>query len=282
MKFLNLCLILTFISLPAFAQEKTKETAYDRVIRTGILRCGYITWPPFFEKDIKTGQFRGMNYDYVTAIAKSLGLTIDWASEVSVGQSIEELRSGKIDAVCSAEGPLFPSTTKYLAYSKAFAYFPFFLYAREGDYRFDNNLKAINSKDIQIALLDGDISSEIVDTYFPNATRHSMAQTASPTQIFMEVASGKADLFIDGDISVTPFIMENPKTVRKVKVAEPLAVIPNTFSVLRGPEGNDLLLMLNQSIENLQNRGQDTKIFAPYFKNIPNMLYPVARPYEQK
>lgn len=282
---MKLCLfvlsLITVLSFPAIAAENAKETAYERVIRTGTLRCGYITWPPFFEKDLKTGEVKGFDADYVEAIAKSLDLKVDWVGEVPVGQSVEELRSGKIDAICASEGPLFPSTTKHLSYSKPFAYFPFFLYAKNGDTRFDNNLQAINSSEVRIAVVDGDISSEIVATFFPNATKHSMVQMISPTQMYMDVASGKADLFIDGPVSVIPFQKENPNSVRRVIMNEPLSVIPNTFSVLRGPQGNDLVAMLNQAIDNLRNSGKEPLIFAPYIQDIPGMIYPVAKPYEK-
>lgn len=279
-----LILLLALVSLaPTLSYAASSdETAYERVIRTGTLRCGYITWPPFFEKDLKTGEAKGINADYVSAIAKSLDLKLEWTSEVPIGQSVEELRSGKIDAICASEGPLMPSTTKFLSYSKAFAYFPFFFYAKDGDHRFDNNLNAANTKATRIALFDGDVSGAIVDSRFTKATRHPLPQTASPTQLYTDVAMGKADLMIDCDAGALPFQKANPKSIRKVKMEAPLAVIPNTFSVLRGPQGNDLLAMLNQAIENIQNRNEDSQIFAPYLKDNPDMIYPAAKPYDVK
>lgn len=272
-------LALVFLCAPALAAEK--ETAYERVMRTGTIRCGYIIWPPFMDKDVKTGAFSGMNYDYVTAIAQSLDLKIDWIEEVQVGQSVEALRSGKIDAICTAEGPLFPSTTKYLSYSKAFAYFPFFLYARGDDRRFDADIKAADAPNIRLAVIDGDISSEIAKTFFPKAERHAIAQMAS-SQMYQDVVSGKADLLIDGPIVVNAFLKSNPGALRRVPTREPLSVIPNTFSVLRGPQGADLVAMLDQAIDNLRNSGREAKIFAPYLGGAPDILYPVTKPYRSE
>lgn len=272
-------LVLVLAAFPARAAEK--ESAYDRVMRTGTIRCGYIVWPPFMDKDVKTGAFSGMNYDYVMAIAQSLDLKVDWVEEVQVGQSVEALRSGKIDAVCTAEGPLFPSTTRYLAYSKAFAYFPFFLYARGDDKRFDSDIEAANDPKIRVAVVDGDISSEIAKTFFPKAERHAIAQMAS-SQMYQDVVAGKADVLIDGPIVVNAFLKSNPGALRQVPTKEPLSVIPNTFSVLRGPQGADLVAMLDQAIDNLRNSGREAKIFAPYLDGSPDILYPVANPYRNE
>lgn len=271
--------LLIAFATPALAAEAKTETAYDRVVRTGTLRCGYIIWPPFMDKDPATGKFSGMNYDYTMAIGDSLGLKIEWTAEVQTGQQVDDLKSGKIDAICTAEGPLVPSTTKFLAYSRPFGYFPFFIYARTDDTRFDNAMGAVNAPDVKIAVIDGDVSSAIVANYFPNATRHAMVQMVSPTQMYMDVVTKKADLFIDGPISVEAFLKTNPGTLREVPMPEPLAVIPNTLSVLRGPEGDDLLGMLDQAIENIRNSGKEKMILSPYVKDIPNAIYPVAKPY---
>ncbi|MBL8639348.1 MAG: transporter substrate-binding domain-containing protein [Alphaproteobacteria bacterium] len=265
--------------IEAKAETEARKSAYERVIQSGVLKCGYISWPNFMEKDPNTGQFSGLDYDYTNAIAESLDLKVEWAMEVSAGLSVEALKTGKIDAICTAEGPLFPSTTKYLAYSEPIGYFPFFLYARQDDARFDHDISKANDVNIKIAVVDGDISTEIVKTFFPQATRHTMAQMASPAQMYMDVATNKADLFIDGPLSVETFMRENPNKIKMVKQQKPLAVIPNTFSVLRGEEGRDLVDMLNQAIKNLRNSGKEAQILAKYSHGKEISLLPVAPDY---
>lgn len=271
--------LLLGTTMQASAEPTSKKSAYERVVQSGILRCGYIIWPKFMEKDPNTGKFSGLDYEYTNAIAESLDLKVEWVMEVSAGLSVEALRTGKIDAVCTAEGPLFPSTTKYLAYSEPLGYFPFFLYARQDDTRFDGDISQANNANIRIAVVDGDISTEIVKTFFPQATRHSMAQMASPAQMYMDVATNKADLFIDGPLSVESFMRENPGKIKMVKQSKPLSVIPNTFSVLRGDEGRDLVDMLNQAIKNLRNSGKEAQILAKYSHGKQMNILPVAPDY---
>lgn len=33
--------IVLLVAAPAFAQDAAKETAFDRITRTGVIRCGY-------------------------------------------------------------------------------------------------------------------------------------------------------------------------------------------------------------------------------------------------
>ena len=51
-----------WIAMPKTASqvEAKKETAYERVTRTGVLRCGYATWPPNVMKDPNTGKVSGI------------------------------------------------------------------------------------------------------------------------------------------------------------------------------------------------------------------------------
>lgn len=271
-----LSLLLT--SLPAFAADK--ETAYDRVQKSGVIRCGYIIWPPFLDKDVNTGAFNGMNYEYMEALAASLGLKVEWAVEVTNGQQVEALRAGKIDAICSAEGPFVPSTSRYLFYSEPLAYFPSMFYARPDDKRFDNNIDAINKPDVKIVAIDGDASFEIAQAQFPDATRHSIPQVSSSAQMMMEVTTGKADLVTIDAMSMTNFLKENPGALREVPLDKPVAVLPNTFSVLQSPGGMELITLINQGIHNLQHFGTEDYIFRKYMKDGLTGVYRTSKPYE--
>ncbi len=281
----RLCLsiiVIMLIWVPFVAQAAERESAYDRVIRTGVLRCGYIIWPPFLDKDLKTGAFKGMNYDYMQALADSLGLRVDWASEVTNGLQVEALRTGKIDAICSAEGPFVPRTARYLFYSEPLAYFSSAFYARPDDKRFDNNLDAINQPDVRIVTIDGDSSAEIAKAQFPRAISHNIPQTSPSGQMMMEVITGKADLLTIDAMSMAAFLKENPGKLREVKLPKPVAVIPNTFSVLQGPGGMELVTLINQGIHNLRHFGSEDYILKQYMTEIGTGVFRVAKPYEVK
>ena len=276
-------LLFLFCAFALFSRgassSENPESAYDRVQKTGVIRCGYMIWPPFLDKDVNTGQFKGMNYDYMEALAESLGLKVDWAVEVVNGQQVESLRSGKIDAICSAEGPFVPSASRYLFYSEPLAYFPSLFFARPDDKRFDNNLDAINSPNVSIVTVDGDSSYEVAKAQFPLATKHAIPQTSSSGQMMLEVITGKADLMTIDAMSAAEFLKQNPGALREVPLSRPVAVIPNTFSVLQADGGIELVTLVNQGIHNLRHFGTEDYIFRKYYKEGLKGVYRVADPY---
>ena len=95
-----IALITVWIFKPS-SQSTQKESAYDRVIRTGTIRCGYFVWPPYFYKDPVTKKFSGGNYEIMEAIGKMLNLKIEWALEVGVGDVVTALNSDKFDVMCA-------------------------------------------------------------------------------------------------------------------------------------------------------------------------------------
>lgn len=257
-----------------------KETAYERVMRTGVLRCGYIIWPPYMDRDLVSGQFSGMNYDYIETVAKRLGLKVEWAEEILPGNQVEALRTKKIDVICTAEGPMVPSTIKYIAYSKPLAYVPFYLYARVDDMRFDSGIEDVNNPKIKIAVIDGDVSGQVASIHFPKASHYAMPPLLSPSQMMIDVASKKADIVINDQLSMTEYFANNPDKLKRIS-DRPIAVFPNTFSVMRGEEGRELLELLNQAIENVKDTGEEEIVFSKYIQDPKQVFfYHVNKPYE--
>lgn len=66
-------ILLSFFLLLVFAASAwagdAKESAYDRVMRTGTIRCGYFIWPPGFSIDPNVGKRSG----FFTILSKNWG-----------------------------------------------------------------------------------------------------------------------------------------------------------------------------------------------------------------
>lgn len=276
--------IIVFLLITLVPFVTHAETTYDRVLRTGVIRCGYMLWPPYFDMDITTKKFKGMNYDYVEALGRSIGLKIDWTMEITLGEQVEALRTGKIDAICGSEGPVMPSTTKYLTYSTPIVYVPFFLYARSNDKRFDRDARSrINHDDVQISVIDGDVSGQTARILFPQAKTISIPQLGTPTQMMMDVAGGKADIVINEPLSMEEYSKFNPNSLKKIDSNRPAVIVPNTLSFLRSNDTMTFINMMNQAIDNLKNSGEETVVLAPYLKTPSGekSFYRTAQPYAQ-
>src|SRR5258708_4981452 len=64
------------------SNASSHETAYDRVVRTNTLRCGYQYWAGAVEKDDKTCKIFGPWVDMMDAIGTATNLKIEWAEQV--------------------------------------------------------------------------------------------------------------------------------------------------------------------------------------------------------
>ena len=76
----------------AAAEGSTWDTVMDR----GSLRIGVVNTPPWFRKDLKSGDWGGLGFKIGTAMAKALGVELETV-EVKWGTSIPALQAGKID-----------------------------------------------------------------------------------------------------------------------------------------------------------------------------------------
>ncbi|MBI1327742.1 MAG: transporter substrate-binding domain-containing protein [Alphaproteobacteria bacterium] len=273
--------LIVFFLVIGFSSLAYAETPYERVMKTGIIRCGYILWPPYMDKDITSGNFKGLNFDYMEKLAESLGLKVEWAVEIMPGLQVETLRSGKADAICSAEGPMMPKTSSQLIYTRPINICPFDLYVRPDEKRFIDKA-AINKPNVKIAVLEEDASDIISRIHFPLAERMPVPPNAISGQMMMDVISKKSDVLIMDPLTMAEFFKNNHEQLKKLPLGEPVAVIPMTLSVLR-PSGRDLADLLNQGMNNMQNYGMDEAIFKRYEAQYEGeIFYRPALPYKDE
>lgn len=258
------------------------ETAYERVLKTNTLRCGYILWPMSIEKDPNSAAFTGMNYDFVNKLGERLGLKIEWATELASGTQIESLKTGKIDAVCASEGPLVLSTGRYLAYTTPIMYSPFFIYVRAGDGRFDNSRDRLNQSDVTFSVIDGDNTQFAATSQFPNAKQQALPNTASAAELLKNVVDGKADAVVMDPGTVQDFMVNNAGTLKRAPGIGTINYIPNTLSVLNTE--TQLLNFLNVGIQGMHAYGDAEPIFKKYearYAGSPVVFFRPALPFKQ-
>lgn len=185
------------------------ETAYDRVIRTGTIRCGYGISPPALVKDVNTGQLSGLDYDIWQAIGRQLGLKIEWVEEAGWGNFIEGLRTGRYDAFCSQ---LWTDTnrSKFLTLTNPIIYSFVNTYVRSNDHRFDDGLQTINASNVTIPVVEGDVTKMMANIRFPNAKQLVLPQTSTISDMFLSVMTKKADAVSFEQAMFADFDKKNP------------------------------------------------------------------------
>lgn len=255
-------------------QTVKTETAYQRVIRTGVIKCGYSVFAPYFTKDPVSGAYGGLWYEQTEAIAKHLGLKVEWAEEIGIANVAAALDSNRVDAYCSglwAAGERVRSVD--LLDPTAFE--PMFVYVRTDDHRFDDDIKPVNQPSVRISTMDGEGGSLIAAEDFPNSTLVSLPQTATYADMFNQVVQNKADLVIAAPAGAAAFLQNNPGTIHAISKF-PLRVFGCGISIKYGE--TDLRNMLNRAQRNLIDNGQIEKILAKGEVN-PGDFWPPNKSY---
>lgn len=274
---LVLMLVVVSTRTPTPARANNVEgNVYDRVMRTGELRCGYALWPGLVDKNPNTGALSGAFYDYVEALGQSLQLKVRWVEEVDFGAIVEELQSGKVDAICSGAWTN-PIRGKFVDFTTPMAFQATRPYVRANDKRFDTNLDKINDSSVTISVVDGESAATIAQEDFPKAKLLSMPAGTAMTQMLLNVMHGKADIAFADPGLAGEFMAHNPGTLRPVDSAFPLRVFGVPISLKKGE--TELKETLDNATRQLLGTGAIEKILKRHEK-YSGMYLRVRLPFE--
>jgi len=247
------------------------EPAYERIMKTGVVRCGYINWWPAILRDPATGQMKGYVVDYFNAMAKALDLKIEWTEEINLGTYLADLNNHRYDLECAGG---WPSAVrgKLIYYTDPFAYSPLVPFVRAEDTRFDQNLESLMQPGLKAAVVDGDTSQIIRREKFPNMEEVSIPQTSAIAEYFVMVASGKADITFSDYTGGLQYMEKNPGKIKALPYK--LRLVPQCIGVPQGE--NKLLSMLNTANQQLELDGTVDSILDKY-ETTPGMFVRVTK-----
>jgi polar amino acid transport system substrate-binding protein len=253
------------------------ESAYQRILRTGKIRCGYVVYPPGLMKDANTGKLSGIFVDATNAAAANMGLRADWTEEVGWGSMIEGLRANRYDAICS---PVWANSTrgKQADFSVPLFYSGIGAYVRVDDHRFDADLTKLNASGVTVATVDGEMSSIIAHQDFTKARQDSFPQLADVSQLLLEITSKKADVTFVEPFIAELFLKAHPGTLRNLAADHPLRIFPNTM--MFGKDEPALKSMMDTALMELINAGAIDKLIRGYAPSV-SAFYPLAFPYRR-
>jgi polar amino acid transport system substrate-binding protein len=267
-------LALLLLCTPAFAAEK-QGSAYDRVMSSGVLKCGYGVWAPNIIKDVNTGALSGIFYDYGEALGAATSLKVEW-HEVPWTDFVLELNNGRIDAMCAGIWPT-GARARELIFTAPVNYVSIGAYVRADDTRFDNALAKLNNAGVTIATMDVEMSSIIAAADFPLAKTLAIPATGSQPQMLLNVAENKADVTFSDMATAQGFMKTNPGKLRALPGGETLRAFGNTIALGKGEFA--LKALLDTATLELLQSGAIEKILLKY-EEYPGSLLRVAKPYE--
>jgi len=257
MKKLLLCLAL---ALPVTAQA---GSTMERIIKDGIIRCGYVTYEPGMHKDTATGQLSGYDYDATQAVADRLDIKVTYPVETGWGTFTADLKSKKFDVLCGGSW-VNPKIGKFVLFSRPVRFEPIYLVARADDKRFDKDLSVVNDEKIKIVALDGDNPVFIAKTDFPKAKIVELPDMTDFSQTLVNVEAGKADVTIVDRYTFGTYNDHNPGKLKIVQPNHPIRIYPTSFAFL--PEDYQLRDAVNAALDELILDGTISRLNKKYEK----------------
>ena len=257
-----LTLFLITFGITSVVAANAEESAYERVMRTKTLRCGYILGvAPEMMKDANTGKLSGISYDLIEEIGKRLDLKIDWSEEVGFGTMTAGLKAGRYDAVCftlyrdTRRAPVGDFTVPLFYNAQG-------MFVRTDDTRFDKDKSLADKPAITIATVDGEMSQYIAAQDFPNAQTLSLPQSTDLAQMLENVATRKADVAFVNTLVALGYMKSNPGKLKEIHADSPIRVFSHGFLFDKGQY--DLVKTIDITLEEMLDQGFVDKVLTKY------------------
>jgi ABC-type amino acid transport substrate-binding protein len=253
------------------------ESAYNRVMRTGELRCGYFTWTPSFIKDPNSGAMSGLFHDYLEALGQALNLKIVWAEEVALGEVPAALKSGRIDAMCASTF-VTSARARVIDFVTPFYYVPIHAFASADDNRFTHfTPDRFNTPAYTVSTLEGGVTSILQKVYLPKTKLYELPQFTSPSELFTSLHMGKADFVLYENYTFEDYNAHNPGQLKRVSDT-PIKIFPLAIAVDKNQDA--LREMLSTATMDLHLAGTTEGIIEKY-ERYPNTLIRMRMPYRE-
>ncbi|MGE4351185.1 MAG: substrate-binding periplasmic protein [Bdellovibrionales bacterium] len=285
MKVANLLLVFALSAATAFAVGRyvapptapKEESAFDRVMRTGVLRCGYYVFPPVVMRDPNTGEMSGLTIDMMKAFSEKTGIKVEWTEESTFGNWIPALQAKRYDIMCA---PMFPDMAlgREAIFTNPLFYAGIYPLVREDDTRFDgpDALEKMNSPETTFLVQDGNMTLFLTKETFPKAKLLTIAAQVDGPSMMQNIATGKADaVLLDRNGQI-----EYSKYGTKLKVIElPKPLKAQAFTLPMNRKDTELRDFMNNVILDLLTCGTINRLLDKWESVRGKIFLRVAEPY---
>jgi len=230
------CLLLVFILLVFPSCERNnlqqnnsipqKQSTFEKVKKTGILKVGYIVYPPTVQRDPNTGVLSGHYVDAVEEIAKQMNLRIEY-HEAEWGTFIAGLKSGKFDLSIAATYRTIPRAQE-VAFTRPLMYIGNSVIVKANEKRF-NSIEDFNQEGLTIAVTQGEQGHEYAKMYLSKA-KLTVLSTADQSLAFTEVSTGRADAALGDSWACEQYATKHPE-VKDLLADNPYNLTPVGWAV---------------------------------------------------
>jgi ABC-type amino acid transport substrate-binding protein len=267
--------VRTFAPPPGNAAPVLKESALDRVKRTGVLRCAYYVFPPVILRDPATGALSGLGVDMTGRLLQGTGIKVEWTEEIDFANWQPGLKAGRFDAICT---PMWPEAAlaREALFTRPMFYSGIYVYARGDDHRFDDNLAAVNDPAVTIAIIEGNGTDTLAERLFPQAKLLKLPSNSPGGLPAENVITRKADVTLWDENGVHDLLASRPGSIRNVDPSHPVKVMP--FELVTNLGEESLRDFLDVGLQSLEDTGATRQILDKW-ERAPGDFLRMAKPY---
>jgi polar amino acid transport system substrate-binding protein len=236
---LGVVLLGMFLVAPAVETGLFAKSTLDEILEKGVVRIGWMNWPPHAFMNKKTNQVDGIARDLGEELAKALGVKVEFVEDSTAG-AIAGLQSGKFD-LCTQLAVTLPRAKTVEFTNPLLRYEASLLVKKESEIK---KWQEANESKYTIAVTKGSNTALYVERMFPKATVLEIKQT--PDGI-LAMKAGRAQLFASSYDTLLDIARQNPD-LRVLK--ECFVYNPMGFAVRKGDQV--FVNWLNWFIEDLK------------------------------
>lgn len=209
--------------------ETTAESTLDRVTRTKQLRMGVVSGsPPYFKKDLATGQWSGAAVEMAKSIAAIWSAEVVFV-ETTFGNSVLDVQSNKID-IAFALNPT-PQRALAIGFTRPYIVAPFGCLAKPGFT--PKTWGDLNKPDVRIAYDLGSLHETCAKRFTPKA---QLTGYKSIDDCILALQSGRADAEILATTIGLSTVGKNPSLGPYHLLNTPTVALPSCYGIQREPD----------------------------------------------
>jgi polar amino acid transport system substrate-binding protein len=216
--------LLTFgIASASHAQDKAEST-WERIHRTGEIRFAVFNYPPYFVKDLKTGEWGGALVDMAQNAADELKVKLVPVEVGGWGELVLSLTANKIDLAAGMQA------TPVRATSIDFAgpiYWIEWVTVNNPKFEGGTSWEDYNDPNVKIAVITGSSDQLLLSQ---NAPKAQQLQFKELSQSILAVSSGRADAFTTTVLSSIIAKEKNP-ALGNFNSPKPRTALPGYFGI---------------------------------------------------
>ncbi len=246
---------VTYAGLASQDVQAQVPNDYQKIVDAKLVRVGAVQAPPWYEKNLASGDWGGLVPDVMDAIFSKIGVKIEYV-ETQWGTAVAGLQSDRFDLLGAYNAT--PEREKAIDFTKPMGELKFAILTLKGPAEAYATWEKIDTASIRLAAVDGAGATRALQPLMPK-TNWSIVQSSD--NMYLELQSGRADALVTSDVQIGQYLKARKSGI--MVIPTPVRTQPTNIG-LRKSDDKTLRDWLDGQLDTLRTDGTLEKIWAKY------------------